>query len=310
MQAELDALRERSARLDTVEEPAGEGDFVVMDYAGSIDGEPFEGGEGRDQLLELGSGRLIPGFEEQLTGAKAGEERTVERRVPGRLRRGSARRQARAVRRDRQGGQAQAPAGARRRLRLRPRGLRHARRAERGHRREAARGRRAARRRRVPRGRARRCRRRRDRRRAPGARRRARPRAVGAHAALARPSGDLQGRLPADLGQGRGGDPRGGQARRRAGAAPRGRDRSGHRGRGHPALRRRRPRRAAGFGDARGHDAREAARAPESAGRLDECARTLPSAPRSTTSPSTRTRSPPSGAAARDKLWTPDKGSS
>src|SRR5204862_183217 len=78
----IDALRERAARLDTVEEPAGEGDFVVMDYAGSIDGEPFEGGEGRDQLLELGSGRLIPGFEEQLTGAAAGDERTVDVTFP------------------------------------------------------------------------------------------------------------------------------------------------------------------------------------------------------------------------------------
>jgi trigger factor len=82
VQAELDALRERGARLDTVEEAAGDGDFVVMDYVGSIDGETFEGGEGRDQLLELGSGRLIPGFEEQLSGAKAGDERTVKVTFP------------------------------------------------------------------------------------------------------------------------------------------------------------------------------------------------------------------------------------
>ena len=44
----------------------------MIDYLGRRDGEPFEGGEGRDQLLELGSGRLIPGFEEQLVGAAAG----------------------------------------------------------------------------------------------------------------------------------------------------------------------------------------------------------------------------------------------
>src|ERR671916_355973 len=75
--AEVEQLRERSGRLETVERPAAEGDFVVMDYAGSIDGEPFAGGEGRDQMVELGSGRLVPGFEEQLTGAKAGDERTV-----------------------------------------------------------------------------------------------------------------------------------------------------------------------------------------------------------------------------------------
>jgi trigger factor len=80
--AELEALRERAARLETVEREAAEGDFVVMDYVGSVDGEPFEGGAGRDQMIELGSGRLIPGFEEQLTGAKAGEQRTVKLSFP------------------------------------------------------------------------------------------------------------------------------------------------------------------------------------------------------------------------------------
>jgi trigger factor len=74
---ELDRLRERSARLDTVERPAGSGDFVVMDYVGTRDGSSFAGGEGRDQLVELGSGRLVPGFEEQLEGSAAGDERTV-----------------------------------------------------------------------------------------------------------------------------------------------------------------------------------------------------------------------------------------
>jgi trigger factor len=77
VQAELDALRDRSARLETVEEPAGENDFIVMDYRGTIDGEAFGGGEARDQLIELGSGNLVPGFEDQLRGAKAGDERTV-----------------------------------------------------------------------------------------------------------------------------------------------------------------------------------------------------------------------------------------
>ena len=74
---ELDRLRERSARLDTVDRPAARGDFVVMDYKGTLDGEPFAGGEGRDQMVELGSDRLVPGFEEQLEGVAAGEERTV-----------------------------------------------------------------------------------------------------------------------------------------------------------------------------------------------------------------------------------------
>jgi trigger factor len=74
---EIEALRERLARLESADRPAEAGDFVVMDYAGSIDGEPFDGGEGTDQMVELGSGRLIGGFEEQLTGASTGEERTV-----------------------------------------------------------------------------------------------------------------------------------------------------------------------------------------------------------------------------------------
>jgi trigger factor len=79
---EIERLRERSAKLETVERPAGRGDFVVMDFAGSVDGTPFAGGEGRDQMVELGSGRLVPGFEEQLEGAGAGEERTVKVTFP------------------------------------------------------------------------------------------------------------------------------------------------------------------------------------------------------------------------------------
>jgi trigger factor len=79
---ELERLRERSAKLETVDRPAGRGDFVVMDYLGSIDGTPFAGGEGRDQMVELGSGRLVPGFEEQLEGASAGEERSVSITFP------------------------------------------------------------------------------------------------------------------------------------------------------------------------------------------------------------------------------------
>ena len=79
---ELERLRDQVATLETAERPAQEGDHVVIDYVGSVDGTPFEGGTGRDQLLELGSGRLIPGFEEQLTGASAGETRTIEVTFP------------------------------------------------------------------------------------------------------------------------------------------------------------------------------------------------------------------------------------
>jgi trigger factor len=82
VQAELDRMRESLASLETVERAAGEGDFVVMDFVGQMDGTPFEGGEGRGQVVELGSGRLIPGFEEQLAGASAGDERTVELTFP------------------------------------------------------------------------------------------------------------------------------------------------------------------------------------------------------------------------------------
>ena len=79
---ELERLHDQFATLETVERPAQDGDFVVIDYVGTVDGEPFEGGTGRDQLLELGSGRLLPGFEQQLSGASAGETRTVEVTFP------------------------------------------------------------------------------------------------------------------------------------------------------------------------------------------------------------------------------------
>ncbi len=80
--AELEGLRDRVATLETVERAAESGDHVVVDYLGKLEGEPFEGGEGRDQLIELGSGRLIPGFEEQLVGATAGDERVVDVSFP------------------------------------------------------------------------------------------------------------------------------------------------------------------------------------------------------------------------------------
>jgi trigger factor len=79
---EIEARRDRLAKLESVERPAEQGDFVVIDYEGFIEGEPFEGGEGRDQLIELGSGNLIPGFEDGLLGANAGETRDVELSFP------------------------------------------------------------------------------------------------------------------------------------------------------------------------------------------------------------------------------------
>jgi trigger factor len=94
IQPQLDEMRERLARLQTAERPAEQGDFIVVDYVGSLapgepadededePWEPFAGGEGRDQLIELGSGNLIPGFEEGLLGASAGETRTVKLTFP------------------------------------------------------------------------------------------------------------------------------------------------------------------------------------------------------------------------------------
>lgn len=86
---QVEALRERAARLETVEKASENGDYVVIDFKGSIEGEGedgerdyFAGGEGRDHLLELGSGQFIPGFEEQLVGLKAGDEKVVEVEFP------------------------------------------------------------------------------------------------------------------------------------------------------------------------------------------------------------------------------------
>ncbi len=61
---------------------AEQGDLVVIDYEGKVDGEPFEGGKGESMRVELGSGRLIPGFEDQLVGAKANEQRTLNVTFP------------------------------------------------------------------------------------------------------------------------------------------------------------------------------------------------------------------------------------
>jgi trigger factor len=84
--AELRRLRESLASLENMDRPAGKGDFVVLDFVGTVDGEPLEGGEARGYLLELGREdegvRLIEGFEEQLLGAKAGDEREIRVILP------------------------------------------------------------------------------------------------------------------------------------------------------------------------------------------------------------------------------------
>jgi trigger factor len=80
--AEVERLREALASLEPVEREARTGDFLVLDYTGYVDGEPFDGGEGRGQTIELGGGRLIPGFEDQLAGARPGEDRTLNVTFP------------------------------------------------------------------------------------------------------------------------------------------------------------------------------------------------------------------------------------
>jgi trigger factor len=82
IQTELDRLREGFARLDPVERPAAPGDLVMIDYAGTVDGEPFEGSEATDLMVEVGAESLLAEFDEALTGASAGDEVTVEVQFP------------------------------------------------------------------------------------------------------------------------------------------------------------------------------------------------------------------------------------
>lgn len=80
---ELKTLQERQAELVVKEEGKAEnGDTVVMDFEGFVDGEAFEGGKAENYSLELGSGQFIPGFEEQLVGLATGEEKDVEVSFP------------------------------------------------------------------------------------------------------------------------------------------------------------------------------------------------------------------------------------
>jgi trigger factor len=80
--ASLDRIRAANLRYKPKEGPAESGDRLVIDFVGSIDGTPFEGGSTNDAPVVLGSGNFIPGFEEGLTGARAGEEREVEATFP------------------------------------------------------------------------------------------------------------------------------------------------------------------------------------------------------------------------------------
>jgi trigger factor len=83
-----EALKELAGQARTYEDKKGkapkaaDGDQLTIDFVGKLDGEVFEGGSAEDAELVIGSGRFIPGFEEQLKGAKAGEEKTIEVTFP------------------------------------------------------------------------------------------------------------------------------------------------------------------------------------------------------------------------------------
>jgi trigger factor len=80
---EIKSLQERQAELVVKEEgTAGNGDTVVIDFEGFVDGEAFDGGKAENYSLELGSNSFIPGFEEQLVGTAAGESKDVEVSFP------------------------------------------------------------------------------------------------------------------------------------------------------------------------------------------------------------------------------------
>ena len=77
VKAELDRMAQRLARTQTVERAAKKNDTVSIDFEGFVDGTAFEGGKGENYELKLGSGTFIPGFEDQLIGTKAGDEKDV-----------------------------------------------------------------------------------------------------------------------------------------------------------------------------------------------------------------------------------------
>ncbi|AMO56288.1 trigger factor [Endozoicomonas montiporae] len=78
----VETLRNQSKTFEDVERAAENGDQIVFDYVGTKGGEEFEGGKAENSTLELGSGRMIPGFEDGLVGVSAGEEKTLELTFP------------------------------------------------------------------------------------------------------------------------------------------------------------------------------------------------------------------------------------
>ncbi len=79
----IEVFRKQQGSWDPVERPAAIGDRVTVDYEGTRDGEAFEGGSAQGSTLELGAGRMIPGFEDGIVGMSAGEEKTLQLTFPG-----------------------------------------------------------------------------------------------------------------------------------------------------------------------------------------------------------------------------------
>ena len=82
VQAEIDNMLKRNARMVTIEKESKNGDTLIFDFKGFVDGKQFEGGTAERHELKLGSGMFIPGFEEQLEGLKAGDSKNVEVKFP------------------------------------------------------------------------------------------------------------------------------------------------------------------------------------------------------------------------------------
>lgn len=80
--AEVEKTREQNARWVDVDRAAKNGDSVILDFSGSVDGVKFDGGTAEKQTLNLGSGNFIPGFEEQIVGMKAGDEKDIQVTFP------------------------------------------------------------------------------------------------------------------------------------------------------------------------------------------------------------------------------------
>ena len=78
----LQLLAERNTRLVSIESEAKLGNIAVIDFEGFLNGVPFEGGKGENHSLELGSGSFVPGFEDQVIGMKAGEEKEIDITFP------------------------------------------------------------------------------------------------------------------------------------------------------------------------------------------------------------------------------------